>query len=194
MDEEEITAYMREGAETYFSINPNHLYKIGRLITRQLRHGNKILIMGNGGSSIDAQHIAAEFVGKFEKDRRALPAIALTSNMSAVTAIGNDFGYDVAFERQIEAYAKSGDIIIAMSTSGNSVNVIRAVERANKMGCITIAMTGRSGGKLNSIAKHMIKIDSERTPIIQEAHVIVGHILSKIVEDELGGDEPALEK
>ena len=186
MRREDITTYMREGAETYFAINPNQLYRIGNEIGKQLKKGKKLLIMGNGGSSIDAQHIAAEFIGMFEKKRRALPAIALTSNMSTITALGNDFGYEKAFERQVEAFANPGDVVIAMSTSGNSVNVVNAVTKANALKCVTVAMTGRTGGKLGGVAKYTVKISSERTPIIQEAHVIVGHILSKIVEDMVG--------
>jgi D-sedoheptulose 7-phosphate isomerase len=187
MKKDEITAYMREGAESYFAIDPNQIYQIGKMIGRQLIYGKKLIVMGNGGSSIDAQHIAAEFVGMFERRRRALPAIALTSNMSAVTAIGNDFGYEDVFDRQIEAFARPGDVVLAMSTSGNSANVLKAVKTANSMECITIAMTGKSGGKLNGVAKQIIRIQSERTPIIQEAHVIVGHIFSKIVEDMVIG-------
>jgi len=186
MKKEDIIAYMREGSETYFSINPNKIYKIAKIISKQVIKGKKILIMGNGGSSIDAQHLAGEFVGMFENPKRkALPALALTSNMAIVTATGNDFGYETTFERQINAFAKEGDIVLALSTSGNSKNVLKAVERANKLKCITVAFTGRHGGKLNGVAKYMIRIDSDRTSIIQEAHVIVGHIISKIVEDDI---------
>jgi D-sedoheptulose 7-phosphate isomerase len=183
MQKKEILEYMREGAETYFAINPNQVYRIGRLIGRQVKKGKKVLIMGNGGSSLDAQHIATELVCMFEKRRKALPAIALTSSMSSITATGNDFGYENVFDRQVEAFAKSGDVVIAISTSGNSANILKAIAKANKMGCITVAMTGKSGGKLNGLAKHVIRIESDRTSIIQESHLILGHLLSKIIED-----------
>lgn len=184
MNKENIIEYMREGSEVFFSINPNQLIKIGRIIGKQALKGNRILIMGNGGSSIDAQHWATEFVGQLEtKNSTPLAALALSSNMAIITSVSNDFGYDVTFEKQVEAYARKGDIVIGMSTSGNAPNVLKAIERAKRIGCITIGLTGRTGGALAKKADHAIRIRSDRTPIIQEAHMVIGHILSMVVED-----------
>ncbi|MDE1823205.1 MAG: SIS domain-containing protein [Candidatus Micrarchaeota archaeon] len=152
-------------------------------IGKNMLEGKKLILMGNGGSAADSQHIAAEFVGKFQKERRPLMALALNTNTSSVTAIGNDYGYEKVFERQVEAFAREGDIVIGLSTSGNSENVVRAIEAANRLGCITVGMTGKSGGKLAEKAKYAIKVDSSKTSIIQEVHITIGHIMSNIIED-----------
>jgi len=185
MEESEVKEYLEDGAKARLNLDYSLIYRIGREIGRQIIQGKKLLIFGNGGSAADAQHIAAEFVGRFEKERKALPAIALHANTSSLTAIANDYGYDEVFARQIEAYASKGDIAIGISTSGNSKNVIKALEKAKELGCITIALTGSSGGKLNGITDYIIKVQSDRTSIIQEAHITIGHIISKIVEDML---------
>jgi len=185
MEESEVKEYLEDGAKVRLNLDYSLIYHIGREIGRQIIQGKKLLIFGNGGSAADAQHIAAEFVGRFEKERKALPAIALHANTSSLTAIANDYGYDEVFARQIEAYASKGDIAIGISTSGNSKNVIKALEKAKELGCITIALTGSSGGKLNGITDYIIKVQSDRTSIIQEAHITIGHIISKIVEDML---------
>jgi len=155
------------------------------LILSRIRAGNKLILFGNGGSASDAQHIAAEFVGRYRAERRALPAIALTANSSTVTAIGNDYGFDDLFARQIPAFARPGDVAIAISTSGNSANVVRGVEAAKRLGVLTVALTGASGGKLRELADICLSVPSESTPRIQEAHILIGHILSGIVEDAI---------
>ncbi|HNE19261.1 MAG TPA: D-sedoheptulose 7-phosphate isomerase [Turneriella sp.] len=149
------------------------------------RAGKKTLIAGNGGSAADAQHIAAEFVSRFYFDRPALASIALTTDTSALTAIGNDYGYELLFSRQIEANGSSGDIYIAISTSGNSKNVLKSLESAKKLGIKTVGLTGRSGGKMKDIVDYCICVPSDETPRIQETHILIGHILCAAVEKEL---------
>lgn len=157
------------------------------MILAALRSGRKLLLAGNGGSAADAQHIAAEFVGRFRIERRALPAFALSVNTSALTAIGNDYGFDDVFARQLSAFAQPGDVLLALSTSGNSRNIHRALLMASALRVKTIALTGTSGGKLKGIADLCLRIPSQDTPRIQEAHILVGHTISEIVEAELFG-------
>ena len=159
--------------------------KAANLMTHCMRKGGKIILLGNGGSAADAQHIAAEFVGRFILKRKGLPAMALTTNTSILTAIGNDFGFEKVFVRQIEAYGKKGDIVIAISTSGNSPNVIEAVKVAKKNNLITIGMTGESGGNLSPLTDITIKVPSKNTQHIQESHIMIGHILTSVVESNL---------
>ncbi|HEY0427875.1 MAG TPA: SIS domain-containing protein [Pyrinomonadaceae bacterium] len=147
--------------------------------------GNKILICGNGGSAADAQHIAAEFVGRYETERVALPAIALTTDTSALTALANDYGFEKIFARQVEAHARPGDVLIAISTSGNSPNVISAVMRARANDCKVIGLTGASGKKLAALCDNCILIPAERTARIQEAHITIGHIWCEIIDERL---------
>lgn len=149
------------------------------------RAGKKTLIAGNGGSAADAQHIAAEFVSRFYFDRPALASIALTTDTSALTAIGNDYGYEYLFSRQLEANGAPGDIYIAISTSGNSKNVLRSLESAKKLGIKTVGLTGRTGGKMKELVDYCICVPSEETPRIQETHILIGHILCAAVEKEL---------
>ncbi len=147
-----------------------------------LKAGNKILLAGNGGSAADAQHIAGEFVSRFAFDRPGLPAIALTTDTSILTAIGNDYGYESLFSRQIEALGRSGDILIAYSTSGNSPNILRALKTANDMDIITIGFTGNRNGSMNSYCRHLLAAPSAETPKIQECHLIIGHIICGAIE------------
>lgn len=158
---------------------------IVKLFAQVLRKGNKILICGNGGSAADSQHIAAEFVGRFRKERRALPAIALTTDTSALTAIANDYGYDHVFSRQVEALGREGDVLIAISTSGNSPNVLRAVAAADQMKMFTVGFSGKAGGKLKGITDHCFIARTNETPQIQEVHAVALHALCEIVEEEL---------
>src|SRR5579864_2290897 len=151
--------------------------EVAERIIRAFRRGNKVLLFGNGGSAADAQHIAAEFVGRFYLDRPALPAQALTVNTSSLTAIGNDYAYDQIFSRQIEAFGQAGDVAIGISTSGNSRNVIEALRAAKRKDLIAIGMTGESGGQLKAEVDHCICVPSGDTPRIQEAHILIGHIL-----------------
>jgi D-sedoheptulose 7-phosphate isomerase len=156
--------------------------KVSELLVDALGRGNKVLLFGNGGSAADAQHIAAEFVGRFAFDRPALPALALSVNTSCVTAIGNDYGFDRVFSRQIEALGRPEDIAIGISTSGNSPNVLGGVTVAHKMGLHTIALTSQSGGKLKNAVDYCICVPSNDTPRIQECHILIGHIISELVE------------
>jgi D-sedoheptulose 7-phosphate isomerase len=155
------------------------------LICGALRSGRKLLLIGNGGSAADAQHIAAEFVGRYRMERRALPAMALSVNSSAVTAIGNDYGFDDVFARQIMAFAHPGDVLLAISTSGASRNVIRAMLVAGALRVKTIALTGVGGGKLLHSADLCLCVPSRDTPRIQEGHILIGHTIAEIVEAEL---------
>ncbi len=149
------------------------------------RAGKKTLIAGNGGSAADAQHIAAEFVSRFYFDRPALASIALTTDTSALTAIGNDYGYELLFSRQLEANAQTGDVYIAISTSGNSKNIIHSLEVAKKLGIKTVGLTGMKGGKMAEMVDYCVRVPSDETPRIQECHILIGHILCAAVEKEL---------
>ncbi|MCV0393726.1 MAG: SIS domain-containing protein [Nitrosopumilus sp.] len=161
------------------------IQKASKLIAHQLMSEGKVILLGNGGSAADAQHIAAEFVGKYALKRKGLPAMALSTNSSSVTAIGNDYGFDVIFERQLEAFATKKDIIIAISTSGNSKNVHRAVKFAKKNKIRTICMTGKNGGSLSTLADLTINVPSNNTQRIQECHIMIGHIIVGLVEQIL---------
>ncbi len=185
MDYKEISEYLEAGAEARRKVDAKQLIALGKEMHSRFEKGHKLILMGNGGSAADAQHIAAEFVGRFKKERRPLPAIALHTNSSAMTAIANDYSYDEVFSRQIDAFANRGDIVIGISTSGNSENVVRALERARDKGCFTVAMSGKSGGRMKNIVDMPILVESDDTPIIQEVHITIGHIISKIVEDML---------
>ena len=147
-----------------------------------VKSGHRIIFCGNGGSAADSQHLAAELIGKFLIDRRPLPALALTVNTSQMTAIGNDFGFEYIFSREIEANGSKGDVLIALSTSGNSQNVINAAEKANSLGIKVVGLTGKTGGKLIECADECICIPSTSTPRIQEAHILVGHIICEAIE------------
>ncbi len=163
--------------------------KVSEILITALKQGNKLLLFGNGGSAADAQHIAAELVGRFAFDRPALPAVALSVNSSCVTAIGNDYGFDQVFSRQVEALARPGDVAIGISTSGNSANVLRAMSTARKIGLKAIALTGRSGGNLKNAVDYCICVPSDKTPRIQECHILIGHIISELVEREIFHEE-----
>ncbi len=153
------------------------------LVYECLRDGHKVLICGNGGSAADAQHVAAEFVGRFLKERRALPAIALTTDTSILTAIGNDYAFDVIFSRQVEALGQPGDVLVGITTSGNSPDVLRAVEAAKRLGLKTIGLTGMSGGKLAPLADLCICVPSPATPRVQEGHLAIIHAICELVDD-----------
>ena len=162
--------------------NSDLICLIGEIIIKRLQSGSKLIFMGNGGSASDAQHLSAEFVGRFLKEREPLSAISLSTDTSALTAIGNDYGFDKIFERQINALAKEGDIVIGITTSGNSPNVLRAIEAANNLNCFTIGLTGRDGGKLKDICNETIIVPSNITARIQETHILIGHILCDMVD------------
>jgi D-sedoheptulose 7-phosphate isomerase len=160
----------------------SRIVDIAQEITGALKKGGKLIVFGNGGSAGDAQHIAAELVGRFQKERPALPSIALTTNTSIITALANDFGYDTVFTRQLEALAKKGDIVLGISTSGKAKNVNLAIKEARKMGLKTIAFSGGDGGELAKLADKTIVVKSRITARIQEAHITIGHIICELIE------------
>lgn len=165
-----------------------YLEKVSEVIDVQvlaLKNGRKVMIAGNGGSAADAQHFAAEFVGRFLKERAGLPAIALTTDSSVLTCIGNDYGYDQIIARQIEALGTAGDIFIGISTSGNSENIIRAVEKAKEMDITTIGLLGRDGGKLKELCQYELTVPLRETPRVQEFHTMTVHMICELVEEKM---------
>lgn len=162
-----------------------NIEKAAKAIVASLKNGGKLLVFGNGGSAADSQHIAAEFVGRFKLEREPLAAIALTTNSSILTAIANDYGYDAVFTRQLEALASRKDIAMGISTSGNSKNVIDALIKAKSIGLVTIALTGGDGGKMRSTADISINVAIKDTPRVQESHIMIGHIICELVENEI---------
>jgi D-sedoheptulose 7-phosphate isomerase len=164
--------------ETLFPV----ISEVGVLLQQCIKKGGKILLMGNGGSAADSQHIAAEIVGRFKKERKGLPAIALTTDTSILTSVGNDYGYDYIFARQIEALCRPEDLVIGITTSGNSANVVTAMQAAKEIGAVTIGLTGGTGGKLSAICDINLIMPSNVTARIQEAHIFVGHCLCEILE------------
>jgi D-sedoheptulose 7-phosphate isomerase len=165
----------------------DEIVRLGTLFARAVKSGNCIFFMGNGGSAADSQHLAAEFVGRFQKERHGLAAVALTTDTSILTAVGNDYGFDAVFARQVEALAKAGDVVVGLSTSGNSPNVIKALQAAKAAGAATVGLTGRSGGKMAAICDLCIKVPADVTARIQEAHALIGHIACQLVDEEAGG-------
>tara|TARA_Y100000310_G_scaffold333477_1_gene411125 strand:+ start:1265 stop:1837 length:573 start_codon:yes stop_codon:yes gene_type:complete len=187
MNKEEIVRIFDEHSELMREICNKHsekILEIGNVIINAYRNKNKVLIAGNGGSASDAQHIATELVNKLYKKSEALSAIALNADSAVVSAWSNDEGYDLVFERQIEAHGKENDIFIGITTSGNSANVINAVEKANELGLVTIGLLGRDGGKIKGLCKYEIIVPSENVARIQEAHEIIYHIICEMVERE----------
>lgn len=187
---DKIAADIRSSIEAKQALlaSPDQLAVIEKMIQLTidaLRAGNKLLFCGNGGSAADSQHLAAEFVGRYEKERRSLPAIALTVDTSALTAIGNDYSYDRVFERQLEGLGRKGDVLFGISTSGNSKNVVAAAKRAKEMGLKVIVMTGGTGGALKDLADAAFVAPVKKTSRIQESHIMVGHILCERVDELL---------
>ncbi len=186
--ERRIVKSFYEGAELkkrFVNSNASLIFEISSLIANAIKNGNKIMLFGNGGSASDAQHIASEFVNRFLIDRPPLPAMALTTDTSILTSIGNDYRFEEIFSRQIRAVGKEGDVAIAISTSGNSKNVIEAVKMAKSMKIKTVALTGKNGGLLAKIADYCLLVDSFETPRIQEIHITIGHVICDIVESIL---------
>jgi len=159
------------------------LAKASSIVIDALKRGNKILLCGNGGSASDAQHISAELTGRYKTERKALAGIALTTDTSALTAIGNDYGYDRVFDRQVEALAQKGDVLIGISTSGNSANVISALKLAKEMGCESIGFSGRGGGGMSGVCDINLIVPSDNTPRIQEMHILFGHTICHLVDE-----------
>ncbi len=185
--EEKIKKIFKESIGVQQKISENYLQtiiEIVRLIIQCLKDGGKVILCGNGGSAADSQHIAAEFIGRFKIDRNPLPAIALSTNTSILTCLANDYSYQVIFSRQVQALAKKEDVLIAISTSGRSINVIEAVKTAKNIGLKSIALTGRDGGKLAKIADVSLIVPSDETPRIQESHITIAHIICELVEEQ----------
>ena len=159
--------------------------EVTMLVANAFSNGNKVLFCGNGGSAADAQHLAAEFSGRFYTDRDPLPSEALHCNSSYITAVANDYSFDVVYSRMVKGMGRPGDVLIALSTSGNSVNIIKAVEQARQSGMISVCLTGETGGKLKDVCDHLINVPSKDTPRIQESHIMIGHIVCELVERRL---------
>jgi D-sedoheptulose 7-phosphate isomerase len=165
----------------------DRIVEVAKLIVRAFREGHKVLLFGNGGSATDAAHVAAEFVGRYKRERTPLPAIALATDIAAITCIANDYGFDELFARQVRAHGQKGDIAIAISTSGNSPNVLKGVAAAKEGGLITVAWTGGTGGKLAALADFAFVVPSSVTARIQESHITLGHVLCELTEEEFLG-------
>lgn len=178
----------REVMETVERELADRIRQLARLLAAAFRNGNKLLVMGNGGSAADAQHLAAEMVGRFRLERRGLPAIALTTDSSILTAVGNDYGFDTVFRRQVEALAVAGDVVIGISTSGSSANVAAALGLARELGCATVGLLGKDGGTIGAMVDLDLTVPGNDTPRIQEGHITIIHILCDLVEQELFGE------
>lgn len=186
--DEKIRKILQESIEVKKKLLKNqkaNIKKATQLIINSLKSGGKVLLFGNGGSAADSQHLAAEFVGRFNINRKALPAIALTTDSSILTCVSNDFGYDKVFIRQLAALGKKGDVALAISTSGNSESVIKAAEEARHLGIKVVALTGEGGGELAKVSDVIIRVPSRSTPRIQESHIMIGHLICQLVEEEL---------
>ncbi|MEC9006189.1 MAG: D-sedoheptulose 7-phosphate isomerase [Nitrospirota bacterium] len=187
MNRAQVERRFRESGEVkdqFVQIYADSILTVAGLIVASLHSEGKVLLFGNGGSATDASHIAAEFVGRYDRDRAPLPALALGTDMAAVTCIANDYEYADIFARQISGLGRKGDIAIAISTSGNSLNVLKAVEVARNLGLTTVAWTGKGGGKLASLVDHPFVVPSNVTARIQECHIILGHVLCELIEEK----------
>ena len=188
--QQQITNIIQASIDTKQQLLADHgliakIEKVTALVVKAFASGNKVLFCGNGGSAADAQHLAAEFSGRFYLDRDPLPSEALHCNSSYITAVANDYGYDIVYSRMVKAMGKPGDVLISLSTSGNSVNIIKAAEQAKEIGMITVGLTGAGGGKMQAICDHLINVPSTDTPRIQESHIMVGHIICQLADQEL---------
>ena len=179
----EFSEHIKASQNTLDSI-ANQIETASKICINSLKNGGKILIMGNGGSAADAQHIAAELVGRYKTERKGLPAIALTTDTSAITSIANDYGFLHVFERQVEALAHKDDVVIGISTGGTSPNVVNALTAANKLDCKTIGLSGKDGGEFNSLCDVNLVVNSDDTPRIQEMHILIGHTICHLIEQE----------
>jgi D-sedoheptulose 7-phosphate isomerase len=173
----------------FIRTHAERVVEVGQVLIRAFREGRKVLLFGNGGSATDASHLAAEFVGRYRRDRDPLPALALACDMAAITCIANDYDYTDIFSRQIKAHGRKGDVAIAISTSGNSLNVIRGVEAATDRGLVTVGWTGAAGGKVGDLVEYCFRVPSSVTARIQECHITLGHVLCEFIEERLFGDQ-----
>jgi len=189
MKERAIKAFEESASvkQQFVRDHADRIVQVVKLIATAFREGRKVLLFGNGGSATDAAHIAAEFVGRYHRERAPLPAIALATDVATITCIANDYGYDELFARQILAHGQKGDIAIAISTSGNSSNVLKGVEAARAIGLTTIASTGGTGGKLAGMVEYAFIVPSKVTARIQESHITLGHVLCELIEEQLLG-------
>jgi D-sedoheptulose 7-phosphate isomerase len=184
----EITAQLAAHRDVITRIEqemPNQIAGMATILVETFRQGGKLLVMGNGGSAADAQHFVAEVVGRFKMERRGLPAIALSTDTSILTAIGNDYGFDKVFRRQVEALATSGDLVVGISTSGNSSNVQQALELAREMGCRTVGLLGKDGGSIKHCCDLALVVPTDDTPRVQEGHITIIHIVCDLLEKTL---------
>jgi D-sedoheptulose 7-phosphate isomerase len=192
MDIKSVIAAFETSADVkneFIRTHAERLVEVGQLLIRAFREGKKVLLFGNGGSATDASHIAAEFVGRYRRDRDPLPALALGTDMAALTCIANDYDFTDIFSRQVLAHGRKGDVAIAISTSGNSLNVIRGVEAAHDRGLVTVGWTGATGGKLTDLVDYCFCVPSSVTARIQECHITLGHVLCELIEERLFGDQ-----
>ena len=188
MDEQDILRIAADSValkQRFFAENALLLLTVGRRMADSLRAGGKVLAFGNGGSAADAQHLAGELVGRFLRERAALSALALTTDPSVLTAVGNDLGYEAVFRRQVEAHGRPGDVAVGISTSGRSPNVLAALRLARERGMVTIGLTGGGGGQVAGLVDHLIDVPHRETPRIQEVHGMVVHVLCQVVEETL---------
>ena len=188
----QIAKLLEESARIERAIADSRIGEIEQIVDTIIaayKKGGKVVLCGNGGSAADAQHLAGELVGRFKLERQAMPAIALTTDTSILTALANDYGYETVFSRQVEALVNENDVVIAISTSGNSPNVIAAIETAKRKGAKTIGLTGASGGRLAEAAQLALEVPSDDPPRIQEAHITIGHIVCELVEKALSADD-----
>lgn len=182
---DEVVSESLEVKKRFFEAHAARIVALADLIAERVRKGGKVLVFGNGGSAADAQHFAGELVGRFTKEGPPIPALALTTDTAIMTAVGNDYGYEHIFKRQVEAHARPDDIAVGISTSGNSTNVLEAMEVAKARGVLTVGMTGEDGGKLAALVDHLFAVPSKETPRIQEAHHLMNHILCELLEERL---------
>jgi D-sedoheptulose 7-phosphate isomerase len=180
---EELNSHL-ETTKNFIEECSNQIEEISQLLIKTIKSNKKIILFGNGGSAADAQHIAAELSGRYKKERRGLPALALTTDTSVLTAISNDYGFDYVFARQVEAIANQGDCIVGISTSGNSKNVIEGMIKGKELGCELVGFSGNDGGKLKNVCKYNLIVPTNNTPRIQEMHILAGHIFCQLIEDE----------
>jgi D-sedoheptulose 7-phosphate isomerase len=192
MDIESVIEAFETSADVkneFIRTHAERVVEVGQLLIRAFREGKKVMLFGNGGSATDASHIAAEFVGRYRRDRDPLPALALGADMAALTCIANDYDFTDIFSRQVLAHGRKGDVAIAISTSGNSLNVIRGVEAAHDRGLVTVGWTGATGGKLTDLVDYSFRVPSSVTARIQECHITLGHVLCELIEERLFGDQ-----
>jgi D-sedoheptulose 7-phosphate isomerase len=182
---DEVVAESLEVKRRFFAIHAEGLVALADVIAERVLKGGKVLVFGNGGSAADAQHFAGELVGRFTKEGPPIPALALTTDSSIMTAVGNDYGYEHVFRRQLEAHGRPLDVAIAISTSGNSRNVLQAVHSARSRGLLTVGMTGEGGGELAGLVDHLFAVPSKETPRIQEVHHLMNHVLCELLEERL---------